>query len=165
METNHDPSSEAMCIHCKRERRQNINYSSNWTQYPKHRLWIGNNCATGPSQPKPTTNQTRVLPKRTYISRKPQSTKEILVESNTTPLPNTLSPLQAESITDLAQTAGINITNIPEAEVYQVLTAALTKYRTQTWIVQPQELCLHYTYRSKSYNSTATENPQLFIDS
>jgi len=44
---------------------------------------------------------------------------------------NTLPPLQAESITDLAQIAGINITNMPEAEVHQVLTAALTKYKTQ----------------------------------
>jgi len=131
MVTNCDLPSEAMCIHCKREGRQSTNHPANWTQCPERRLRIGNNRATGPSQPKLTTNQTKILPKRTRVPRKSQSTTKILVESNTIPTPNTLPPLQAESITDLAQIAGIDITNIPEAEVRQVLTAALMKYKTQ----------------------------------
>ena len=131
MMTNCDLPSEAICIHCKSEGRQSTNYFANWTQCPERWLWIGNNWATGPSQPKLTTNQTKILPKRTCVPRKSQSTTKILVESNIISTPNTLSPLQAESITDLAQTAGIDITNIPKAEVCQVLTVALTKYKTQ----------------------------------
>ena len=131
MMTNYDLPSEAMYIHCKREGRQSTNYPANWTQCPERRLRIGNNRAIGPSQPKLTTNQTKILPKRTRVPRKSQSTTKILAESNTIPILNTLPLLQAESITDLAQTAGIDITNILEAEVCQVLTAALTKYKTQ----------------------------------
>jgi len=73
MATNCDPPSEAICIHCKRERRQSTNYPTNWTQCPEHQLWIGNNQATGPLQPKLTTNQTKILPRRTCVSRKSQS--------------------------------------------------------------------------------------------
>jgi len=35
MVTNCDPPSEAMYIHCKRERRQSTNHPANWTQYPE----------------------------------------------------------------------------------------------------------------------------------
>jgi len=132
---NRDSHSNATCIHCKREGRQNTNHLSNWTQCPKQQLWVGINRTSGLSYSKSLVNQPRALPKRTYVPRNTQNIQKAPVEPTTSSTLNTVSFPQVENITDLAKTAGADITNIPEVEICQALTTILMKYKSKPWVV------------------------------
>jgi len=128
---NRDSHSNATCIHCKREGRQNTNHLSNWTRCPERQLRVGINRTSGLSYPKSLANQPRALPKRTYVPRNTRNIQKAPVEPTTPSILNTASSPRVENITDLAKIAGADITNIPEVEIHQALTAALTKYKSK----------------------------------
>ena len=128
---NRDSHSNAICIHCKREGRQNTNHPSNWTRCLEQQLRVGINRTSGLSYPKSLVNQPKALPKRTYVPRNTRNIQKALVEPTTPSILNTASSPRVEDITDLAKTASADITNIPKAEIHQALTATLTKYKSK----------------------------------